>query len=87
MIVRILSEGQYRVEGETLGQINELDEELMDALTRDDADQFHALLHRVADLVRTGTQLATDHLTESDLILPASDTTLEEAKRLFADPS
>jgi hypothetical protein len=34
-----------------------------------------------------GTELSTDHLVESDLILPASDTTLDEAKRLFSDPT
>ena len=87
MIVRILSEGQYRVDGSTLDQIHQLDEELMDALTHDDSDRFHHLLNEVAGLVRTGTALSADHLVESDLILPASDTTLEEAKRLFADPS
>ena len=87
MIVRILSEGQYRVEGDTLAEINQLDEELMDALTADDSERFHALLNQVAGLVRTGQALNADHLVESDLVLPASDTTLDEAKRLFADPS
>ena len=87
MIVRILSEGQYRVEGATLDKINRLDEELMDALTRDQADRFHELLHQVAGLVRSGAELSHEHLVESDLILPADDTTLEEAKRLFAEPS
>ena len=87
MIVRILSEGQYRVEGDTLNEIQQLDEELMDALTHDEADRFHQLLNHVAGLVRTGTELSTDHLVESDLILPASDTTLDEAKRLFSDPT
>lgn len=87
MIVRILSEGQYRVEGKALEQITELDEELMDALTQDQPDRFHELLNRVAGLVRSGTALDAAHLVESDLILPAVDTTLEEAKKLFADPA
>lgn len=87
MIVRILSEGQYRVEGGTLDEIQRLDEELMEALTHDDGDRFHRLLNRVAGLVRTGTELSADHLVESDLILPAADTTLDEAKRLFSDPA
>lgn len=87
MIVRILSEGQYRVEGDALDKINRLDEELLEALTHDEADRFRHLLNEVASLVRAGTELASDHLVESDLILPASDTTLEEAKRLFSDPS
>lgn len=87
MIVRILSEGQYRVDGGTLEEIKRLDEELMEALSADEADRFHQLLNQVAGLVRNGTALDAEHLVESDLILPAADTTLEEAKRLFADPA
>lgn len=87
MIVRIMSEGQYRVEGSTLEEINRLDEELLEALTAGDSDRFHGLLNQVAGLVRTGEPLGTDHLGESDLILPASDTTIEEARRLFTDPA
>ncbi len=87
MIVRILSEGQYRVDGDTLEQIKKLDDQLMEALTANQADHFRELLTRVAELVRRGTALDPEHLVESDLILPASDTTLEEAKRLFADPA
>lgn len=87
MIVRILSEGQYRVDGPTLEQIKKVDDALMEALTANQADQFHQLLHEAAQLVRQGEALDPAHLVESDLILPAADTTLEEAKRLFADPS
>jgi hypothetical protein len=87
MIVRILSEGQYRVDGDTLEQIKVLDDQLMEALTANQADRFRELLATVAELVRRGTALDPEHLVESDLILPASDTTLEEAKRLFADPA
>ena len=87
MIVRILSEGQYRVDGDTLEQIKKLDDQLMEALTANEADRFRELLGTVAELVRCGTALDAEHLVESDLILPASDTTLEEAKRLFADPA
>ncbi|PSR22604.1 MAG: hypothetical protein C7B45_05990 [Sulfobacillus acidophilus] len=87
MIVRILSEGQYQVEGKTLEEITELDEELMEALTHDQPDRFHELLNRIAGLVRSGVALDISNLQESDLILPAVDTTLEEAKKLFADPA
>ena len=87
MIVRILSEGQYRVDGPTLEQIKHLDEDLMVALTDNNADRFHHLLNEVAALVRSGQALDSTHLVESDLILPAVDTTLTEAKRLFEDPA
>ncbi|NMP23620.1 PspA-associated protein PspAA [Sulfobacillus harzensis] len=87
MIVRILSEGQYRVDGSTLETLKKLDDALMEALSLDQADRFHSLLTETAEVVRQGEPLDPAHLVESDLILPASDTTLEEAKRLFSDPA
>lgn len=87
MIVRILSEGQYRVDGDILANIKQLDDDLMEAMLADDEGRFEALLTALANVVRSGDKLAPDHLVESDLILPAADTTLAEAKRLFADPT
>lgn len=86
MIVRILAEGQYRVDGTTLERIKKIDDELMVALTANESNEFHDLLRQAADLVRQGEALDPAHLVESDLILPAADTTLDEAKKLFSDP-
>jgi hypothetical protein len=85
MIIRILSEGQFEVDGETLERINILDEELMKAIEKDDEARFNQTFHEVVRLVRSGTQLEHHQLSESDLILPASDTTLNEAKQLFIE--
>lgn len=87
MIVRILSEGQYRVDGTTLEEIKTLDDQLMEALSADQAERFHQLLKQTAEVVRRGQPLDPTHLVESDLILPAADTTLAEAKKLFSDPA
>lgn len=87
MIVRILSEGQYRVDGTTLEEIKKLDDQLMEALSAEEAERFHRLLQETADVVRRGVPLDPAHLVESDLILPAADTTLDEAKKLFSDPA
>ncbi len=84
MIIRIMSEGQYEVDGETLDRIKILDEHLMAAIERDDEAGFNQAFHEVVGLVRTGSVLEHHQLTESDLILPASDTTLVEAKLLFS---
>jgi hypothetical protein len=84
MIVRILAEGQYRVDGDQLEAIKELDQQLMAAVMADDEASFRRLLHEVVAIVRGGKPLGSDHLGESDLILPPADTTLAEAKQFFA---
>ncbi|MCY0865514.1 MAG: hypothetical protein OWQ57_11220 [Sulfobacillus sp.] len=86
MIVRILSEGQYRVDAKQLDQIKAIDGELMKAVTDHDEPAFHRLMEELMAIVRRGDALGPDDLVESDLILPPHDMTIEEAKKFFADP-
>jgi hypothetical protein len=86
MIIRIATEGQYELTGDALARLDEIDNELLDAISTNDAEAYQARFRSVLDLIRTeGRQLATDELRESDLVLPPPDTTLEEAKDLFAE--
>ena len=84
MIIRITTEGQYNLPGAFVDQLNEIDNQLVDAVEAADRSGFDVLLKRMLDLVREhGSQLPVDELVESDLILPEPDLTLEEAKELF----
>ena len=84
MIVRITSEGQYNLPGSFIDQLNEVDNELVEAVEASDQGKFEALLKQMLSLVREqGSPLPVDELVESDLILPEPDLTLEEAKELF----
>ncbi|MGB9662152.1 MAG: PspA-associated protein PspAA [Moorellaceae bacterium] len=84
MIIRILTEGQYRVENEALSELDRLDDELLDAVAEGDAEEFHKRFQKVLALIRgRGTKVPDTELVESDLILPAPDTTLDEARELF----
>ncbi len=51
MIIRILSEGQFEVDGETLERINILDEELMEAIEEDDEARFNQTFHEVYEFL------------------------------------
>jgi hypothetical protein len=85
MIIRIMTEGQYKLEGQALTELDELDDSLLDAIERDDGEGFVARWQQVLDLVRQrSTKVEDAELVESDLILPAPDTTLDEARQLFA---
>ena len=84
MIVRISSEGQYNLPGSYVDRLNDIDNELVEAVEADDLHQYESLLKQMLDLVRDhGTPVPLDELVESDLILPEPDLTLQEAKELF----
>ena len=84
MIVRISSEGQYNLPGSYIDQLNEIDNELVEAVEAEDQAAFETLLKSMLDLVReNGSEVPVDELVESDLILPEPDLTLREAEELF----
>ena len=84
MIVRISSEGQYNLPGSFIDRLNEIDNELVEAVETEDQSAYETLLKRMLDLVReNGAPVPVDELVESDLILPEPDLTLLEAEELF----
>ena len=84
MIIRITSEGQFNLPGSFVDQLNEIDNELVAAVEAADRICYDTLLKKMLDLVRTeGSPLPVDEIVESDLFLPESDLTLEEAQVLF----
>jgi hypothetical protein len=85
MIVRILSEGQYEIENGTVAELHALDDELVRAISAGDEEGFHKAFDELLAKVRgEGRELADDSLEGSDLILPPSDTSFDEAKREFS---
>ncbi len=87
MIVRLMGgDGQYRVDDGLLTQLNELDEQAVAALEANDETELDARLDEMAELVRSqGEPLPEDDLSGSDLVIPPSDLTLEETRRLLSD--
>ena len=83
MIVRILAEGQYDLEGPTLHELKLLDQRLFAAVAGSDPAEYRAAFDDVLALVRSGRRIPDEQLTESDLALPAADTDLAGARRLF----
>jgi len=84
MIVRIATEGQYELSSALLDRLNELDNSLVQTVAGGDQAAFAKALSEMLALVRNqGKPVATEELVTSDLILPAPDTTLDEARTLF----
>ena len=84
MIVRIATEGQFNLPGAYIDPLNDIDNELVEAVEAGDRAGFSELLGRMLALVREhGRPVPVDELVESGLMLPAADLTLEEAQVLF----
>ena len=84
MIIRILTEGQWRFPAALLDDLNEIDHAIVDVLAEDDDGEFRNLLAKMIAMVKEhGSPLALEELEESDAIIPEPDITIEEAKELF----
>lgn len=86
MIARLLNEGQYRIDDALAEKLNEIDEKAIAALEADDETELDSRLDEMWRLVQAeGERLPDDDLRPSDLIIPPSDLTLEETRRLFSE--
>ena len=85
MIVRLSGEGQYRVADDVVQQLNELDDKAQAAVDADNEPELDRTLDEMWALVRrAGEALPDEDLSPSDFVIPPSDLTLEETKRLFS---
>jgi hypothetical protein len=86
MIVRILGEGQWRLDDGDVDALNPLDEKVEQAVEAGDDGAFRPALEDLLGAVRrTGSQLGLEELVDSDLILPPADASIDEVKDLLSD--
>lgn len=84
MIVRIATEGQYKMADDAADRLNQLDNDAVAAAEAGDEARFTELFRQIIDLIRgEGTPLDADDLHGSDVIVPPPDTSFEEARHEF----
>jgi hypothetical protein len=84
MIVRISTEGQYRLADDVVARVNALDNEAVAAVEAGDEARFGELFGQIIALIRSeGARLPDDELHGSDVIVPPPDTSFEEARHEF----
>lgn len=84
MIIRISTEGQYRVNSAHLDTLGEIDEKIISAVANENREEYQSLFNELIEVVRTnGEPLDPEELLESAIVLPPPDTSFEEAKKLF----
>jgi hypothetical protein len=85
MIVRILGEGQLRVDDSATSELNELDARLEATVERNDEPAFKSALNELLARVRSiGSPVEPGALEPSVLILPAEGATMAEVRKLLA---
>jgi hypothetical protein len=84
MIVRIMGEGQYRLDEDCIKRVNVLDNAGVKAVESDDEDAFHAAFEEMLDIIRKqGEHLGDEEIETSDVIVPPGDTSFAEAAADF----
>ncbi len=84
MIVRILGEGQYRLNSNFLDRLNELDNRLVSLVAEGSDEAFHPIFEEMLGLVRErGEPLPIEELATSEVILPDPSSRLDDIKPLF----
>ena len=85
-IVRIMGQGQFTVDNSTLKRLNEIDDSIVELVSKDRSDdtEFRNRLTELTSIVETkGKPLDPKEIIQSDIILPSTDLSVDEAKKLF----
>jgi hypothetical protein len=86
VIVRIMGEGQLRLDAGSLDELNRLDDELGAAIDSGDDERFRAALLALLDAVRAaGTPVPDEELVDSDLVLPYAEAHVDEVRAMLTD--
>jgi hypothetical protein len=84
VIVRIMTEGQFKLADDDIERINELDNVCVAAVDGGDREGFQVAFAQLLALVREhGTPIDDDDLVGSDVLVPPPDTSFEEAAADF----
>ncbi|MGH7777338.1 MAG: PspA/IM30 family protein [Candidatus Dormibacterales bacterium] len=84
IVVRIQGEDQYSLDASSRGELDGLDQKLVDAIKAGDEPAFKgALAHALAFVHEHGSKLEAASLSASDVVLPAGDMSLAEATKIM----
>jgi len=86
MIIRIMGEGQLKLDSSAVDELNKLDSELEKAVESNDDAAFSSALQALLAKTRAmGAALPADAIEPSELILPREGATIDEVRELLAN--
>jgi hypothetical protein len=84
MIIRILGEGQYKIDDKHLDELNKIDNRIVDHVNKGDKVEYKKDLEKLTTSVKQlGMPLDSAEIVQSDFIFPPEDLSFEEAKNIF----
>jgi hypothetical protein len=95
IIVRVSGQGQFKVNGETLDRINDIDNSIVNLLENTDLDgdanstkvkqkELNEKVIEIINLIRTnGMPLDDKEIMQSQIMIPNPDISVDEAKKIF----
>lgn len=85
MIVRLMGEGQYELDKKYVDEVNKIDNNIVNIVQKGDEKVFKDEFKKLSEYVRkNGKKISDEVIKPSEIIIPPSDLTLDEAKRIFA---
>ncbi len=88
MIVRVMADNQYRIDESDraeMAELDHLDDELVAAVADNQEARFHEALTQLITYVhQVGRVVPREEVIPSDLMVPAADTTVAEARNILA---
>jgi len=85
MIVRLMGEGQYELDKMYMDEVNRIDNNIVKIVQKGDEKVFKDEFKKLSEYVRkNGNKISDEVIKPSEIIIPPSDLTLDEAKRIFA---
>lgn len=86
MIIRILGDGQFRLDDNLLDRVNRIDNKIVSHVSQGNRVEFARDLANLISIVKELAEpLDPVEILPSDLIIPPSDLSLEEARKVFCD--
>jgi len=85
MIVRIMGQGQYRVDATLMEKLNVIDNRIVAHVSSGDEKEFrNDLVLLISAIKESGEPLDEMSILSSEVIVPPQDLTLKEAKKIFS---
>jgi len=86
-IVRIMGQGQFKINEDIVKRINEVDDTIVQILqneSKSDDQNYRAKITEIVETITSeGQKLEDKELVESDIIVPDTDISIDEAKKVF----
>ncbi|NPV62985.1 MAG: hypothetical protein HPY61_10230 [Methanotrichaceae archaeon] len=85
MIIRIMGEGQYRIDSCFLDQLNVIDNRIVEHVSKGDQKAYRDdLMSLISTIKENGKPINPEDIVSSNLIVPPQDLTFDEAQKIFS---